>query len=103
MMYWMRGERLAEHVTSQQLNQFLSVDAGALRAALDQLVSLGLIAGAGDRYSLTERGIAEGGRRFMDEFSAVLGKEDHLSCSDPECDCQAPGFEGTCRSVNVER
>ena len=101
MMYWMRGEHLGEEVTHDQLNRFLRIEDDDVKSALAQLVMRGLVSVASDRYALTERGIVEAGRRFLDEFSNVLGKEDHLSCSDPNCDCQAPGFDGTCRSVDV--
>lgn len=101
MMYWMRGEHLGDPVEPEQLNRFLRMDGAALQSALEQLIARGLVSLVSDRYSLTERGVAEAGRRFLDEFSGVLGKEDHLSCSDPNCDCQSPEFEGTCRSVDV--
>lgn len=101
MMYWMRGEHLADQVSPGQLNQFLRIDAAELDAALERLASLGLVMLSTGSYALTERGVAEAGRRFIEEFSSVLGKEDHLSCSDPACDCQAPGFDGACRSVEV--
>ena len=101
MMYWMRGEHLGDHVTPEQLNRFLRIDDIALHGALAQLIDRGLIAASSERYALTELGIVEAGRRFLDEFSSVLGKEDHLSCSDPNCGCQAPGFDGACRSINV--
>ena len=101
MMYWMRGEHLGDHVTPEQLNRFLRIDGHDVQSALAQLIARGLVSAASDRYALTERGVAEAGRRFLDEFSGVLGKEDHLSCSDPNCDCQAPGFAGSCRSVEV--
>ena len=103
MMYWMRGEQLGENVTHAQLNQFLRIEDDAVKSALSQLVTRGLVSVSADRYALTERGVMEAGRRFLDEFSSVLGKEDHLSCSDPNCDCQAPGFDGTCRSVEIQR
>lgn len=103
MMYWMRGEQLGDHVTAEQLNRFLRIDGGALESALGVLIARGLITAVSDCYALTERGISEAGRRFLDEFSGVLGKEDHLSCSDPNCDCQAPGFDGSCRSTEVHR
>lgn len=101
MMYWMRGERLGDQVTAEQLNRFLRIDEDELTAALQLLIGRGLISGASQQYALTEQGVIEAGRRFLDEFSSVLGKEDHLSCSDPNCDCQAPGFDGSCRSVEV--
>lgn len=103
MMYWMRGEHLGENVTHDQLNRFLRIDDEAVKSALGQLVARGLVSVSSDRYALTERGIVEAGRRFLDEFSNVLGKEDHLSCSDPNCDCQTPGFDGICRSVDVHQ
>lgn len=102
MMYWMRGERLGDHVTAEQLNRFLRNDEAALESAMEQLIARGLVTLASDRYALTEQGVVEAGRRFLDEFSSVLGKEDHLSCSDPNCDCQAPGFDGQCRSIDVQ-
>lgn len=99
MMYWMRGEHLAERITPEILNRFLRIDAAALQAALDHLVSSSLIARTADHYELTERGIVEGARRFRDEFSSVLGKEHHLSCTDPDCECQSEEFNGICRSL----
>lgn len=101
MMYWMRGEQLGDAVTSAQLNRFLGIEPAAVDGALERLVERGLVSFAEGRYALTERGVSEGGRRFLDEFAGILGKDDHLSCSDPGCDCQAPGFAGTCRSVEV--
>ena len=101
MMYWMRGEHLGESVTLEQLNRFLRIDDHMVQSALGQLAGRGLVSVATDRFALTERGAVEAGRRFLDEFSSVLGKEDHLSCSDPNCDCQSPEFEGTCRSVEI--
>lgn len=101
MMYWMRGEQLSDSVTSEQLNAFLRIDGPAVESALTQLVERQLVFATAGRYALTVSGVAEAGRRFLDEFSSVLGKEDHLSCTDPNCDCQSPEFEGTCRSVDI--
>lgn len=103
MMYWMRGEHLGEHATTEQLNRFLRLEAHELDAALEQLVGRGLVMASAAGYSLSERGVVEAGRRFLDEFSAVLGKEDHLSCSDPDCDCQTPGVDAACRSVDIRK
>lgn len=102
MMYWMRGEQLGERVNPEQLNRFLNVEGSTLTEALHALMLRGLVVQSDDCYSLTERGLVEAGRRFLDEFSAVLGKDDHLSCSNPDCDCQSPGFDGICHSVSVK-
>lgn len=102
MLYWMRGEKIGERVSPEQLNRFLRVDAGELESALRRLVMDGLVIDDGGAYGLTTHGIGEGARRFADEFSGVLGKEDHLTCSDPECDCHAPGWNGVCHSGSLQ-
>jgi hypothetical protein len=47
---------------------------------------------------LTERGIAEGKRRFLDEFSSYLGKDSHLACAEPDCVCHSPDWDGICHT-----
>ena len=103
MMYWMRGEHVADRVTAEELNRFLHIDEADLQSALLQLVTLGMLERTGQSYALTDRGITEGARRFADEFSSVLGREDHLSCSDPHCQCRQPGWDGVCHSTQVNR
>jgi hypothetical protein len=101
MMFWMRGENLGDPVTIDQLHRFLDIELDALHNALRQLVARGLVSMSGACYGLTARGGDEGGRRFIDEFSGVLGKEDHLSCNDPDCDCQSPEFRGRCQTLEA--
>lgn len=99
MMYWMRGEHLGDHVGRAQLNRFLNVADAALEEALGKLADRNLIEPAGnDEVRLTPVGIEEGKRRFLDEFSGYLGKDSHLTCSDPECDCGNAEWSGECRS-----
>lgn len=103
VMYWMRGEGLGEKVITEQLNRFLDLNEKELQAALEALVALGWICvcsgepGA-KHFQLTERGSQEGKRRFLDEFSGYLGKESHIECDDPDCDCHSPDWEGICHS-----
>ena len=105
VMYWMRGENLGESVTSEQLNRFLHLEPSALEIALQRLLDhelIGVYTGGSSAYfQLTERGIEEGKRRFMDEFSSYLGQESHLECSDPHCDCHTPGWDGICHTSEV--
>ena len=102
MMFWMRGEHLGDSVSPEQLNRFLKVDPEEMDAALERLVARTLLVANGENFRLTERGIEEGKRRFMDEFSTVLGKETHLACSDPLCGCSNESFDGVCTSLLPE-
>jgi len=89
MMYWMRGEGLAEEVGPDDLTPFLGAgtEAEALDAELASMVGAGLLDEVGGgRYALTAQGLLEGGRRFSDEFEG-LTEQAHGECSDPDCDC----------------
>jgi hypothetical protein len=105
VMYWMRGENLGQEVTPEQLNRFLHLEPAQLQAALQQLLVLRLIRAQADNadgsqsFALTGRGIAEGKRRFLDEFSSYLGKESHLECEEPDCDCHSPDWDGVCHTA----
>jgi hypothetical protein len=102
LLYWMRGEKLGIDVTAEQLNRFLGLESLQLAKTLQQLVALGLVQAidrAGENcFQLTRRGVEEGQRRFCDEFSSYLGKENHLECGDPNCDCHSSNWDGICHS-----
>lgn len=98
MMFWMRGEKLGDHVSPEQLNRFLKIEEGELDAAVARLAERGLLERNGDQIRLTPSGIEEGRVRFEDEFSSYLGKDTHLACSDPNCDCRNEEWAGICRS-----
>jgi coproporphyrinogen III oxidase-like Fe-S oxidoreductase len=83
VMYWMRGEGLGDEVDEAQLSSFLAVEQTLLHEQLEILVDQGLLAESTGRYSLTEQGLREGGRRFHDEF-ADLQKTAHGECA-PDC------------------
>ena len=102
MMFWMRGEHLGDSVSSEQLNRFLKLEPFEVDAALRRLVGRELLSAVGDVFRLTQRGIEEGKRRFIDEFSSVLGHETHLTCSDPHCDCSKADFDGVCTSLRAD-
>ena len=96
VMYWLKGEGLVEAVTPEDLLRFLEADPGRLEARLAQLVEEGYldpVPGDGVRYRLSALGIAEGRRRFLDEFAPFLGRESHSECGDPECECHTSGEE----------
>ena len=105
VMYWMWGENLGQDVTPEQLNRLLHLEPRQVETALQQLLALGLIqahASTHDSptsFQLTERGIVEGKRRFLDEFSSYLGKESHLECGELACDCHSPDWDGVCHTA----
>lgn len=101
----MRGENLGWEVTSEPLYRFLNLAPTHVETALQPLLALRLIqvhaneADGVTSFQLTEHGIAEGKRRFLDEFSPYLGKESHLECGDADCDCHAPDWDGICHTA----
>ena len=91
VMYWLRGEDLREAVSAPDLEVFLSAPAADIHVHLERAVGEGYLTSLPDsaglwrntRYSLTERGVKEGGRRFRDEFYEMQ-KGGHGECG-PEC------------------
>jgi hypothetical protein len=93
IMYWFRGEGLGDVVEPRDLVTFLGAPVETVRLHLDRLVEDGFaeLAGAGtDRYTLSERGVQEGGRRFADEFAGLTGQA-HGECNNPNCSCHTLG------------
>ena len=99
VMYWLRGESLAQDVSAVELLRFIGSTELELDGLLERLVLLGLVEpvhGTGRaRYALTAEGVREGGRRFADEF-ADMTKPGHGECGDPECDCHRTGSPADC-------
>lgn len=95
-LYWMRGEGLADETEASSLAAFLVADVSRVGWHLERLASDGYLeaAGAADsrRYRLTERGAAEGGRSFHDEFDHLIHRG-HGECSD-DCWCHDPAHAG---------
>ncbi|HXG54880.1 MAG TPA: hypothetical protein VNJ03_05825 [Vicinamibacterales bacterium] len=99
IMFWLRGEALAEDVSIGDLARFIGANDLELDGGLRRLAELGLVRAVGAdivRYALTAEGVREGGRRFADEF-ADLTKPGHGECGDPGCDCQQSGNPADCR------
>ena len=100
VMYWLRGEGLSTEVAAADLERFIGRTELELEEILERLSSLGLVhalpGGPVARYSLTNQGVREGGRRFADEF-ADMTKPGHGECGDPECECKQSGNPADCR------
>lgn len=102
-MYWLAGEGLQQDADAIDLARLLAVDASLLARDLLVLASNGYleeVPGRPGRFSLTEQGRAEGGRRFADEF-AEMHKPGHGECGDPECECHMTGSPADCRHRSV--
>jgi hypothetical protein len=100
VMYWLRGEKLAEEVSAADLTRFVGLTELEIDGALERLAVVGLVrpipAAGALRYALTDAGAREGGRRFADEFKD-LTKPGHGECGDPDCECQQTGSVEDCR------
>ncbi|MGI9067244.1 MAG: hypothetical protein ACR2HX_12695 [Pyrinomonadaceae bacterium] len=86
VMYWMTGEGLGSEFSTADLQKFLPSEQPVLSRDLELLVSSGLLESRDEKFSLTEQGRAEGGRRFADEFESMI-KPGHFECDEPDCDC----------------
>ncbi len=92
VMFWMRGEGLGDAPATEQLASFLNADAAMLQAHLSRMVKEGFLSRRGNGFELTERGRAEGGKLFMDEFTG-LTNQGHGECNNPDCACKTKGPE----------
>ena len=101
VMYWLRGEKLAEDVAAADLTRWLGRPEREVEPLLERLAETGLVQrlapapGEAPHYSLTAVGATEGGRRFADEF-AELTRAGHYECNDPNCECQRTGNPADC-------
>lgn len=98
VMYWLRGENIAQDVAPNELARWVALEAAQIEPLLEGLVTSRLVEhapGADVRYRLTSSGAHEGGRRFADEFAEMI-KPGHYECSDPNCDCRQTGNPADC-------
>ena len=102
IMFWLRGEKLADDVGARELSQWIGFDAAQIEPLLFQLEGSKLVEqiprtgpGTAARFRLTDAGVHEGGRRFADEFAEMI-KPGHYECSDPNCECRQTGNPADC-------
>ena len=106
VMYWLRGERLAQAVSAADLSRWVGLSAPDIGPLLARMAAAGWVqpvageAGDTPRYELTAAGAREGGRRFADEF-ADLTRPGHGECADPDCECQRTGNPADCSHRHV--
>jgi DNA-binding MarR family transcriptional regulator len=88
VMFWLEGEGFGPEADAKLIERFLGVDARIGVRYLDRLVEEGYLRRDDHgRYTLTERGRAEGGRIFSEEFAELMGPR-HGECGD-DCWCHA--------------
>ena len=106
VMYWLRGERLAQSVRAADLSRWVILSAQEVGPLLVRMAAAGLVqaaageAGETPRYELTASGARAGGRRFADEF-ADMTRPGHGECADPDCECQRTGDPADCSHRHV--
>ncbi len=86
VLFWMRGEGIGDAVRPGEITGFLDLPEQELHRVLDQMVEDGLALDDEGKFRLTESGLAEGRRRFVEEFAPFL-RQGHGECNDPECPC----------------
>ncbi len=101
LMYWMHGEGLSRAVTADEMLCFLAADRPVLLRCLEELGARGYVEPvAGESFRLTELGLHEGKRRFLDEFEPMLRRGGHGECNEPDCGCHEAESSGASCSAS---
>lgn len=87
VMYWLRGEGFGDQIDPPILERFLGVEAAIGLQYLDRLVEDDYVERVGDRYTLSEEGLREGGLEFAMSFEEMT-RPTHGECS-ADCWCHA--------------
>lgn len=81
LLFWMKGQGFGEALSPQDLAGFLVYPEAEIVATLEALASRGAVERrAESRYALTEGGLPEARRRFVDDFREMLA-EGHGECN----------------------
>ena len=100
VMFWLRGEGFGDDIDAHMLERFLGVEAEIGAQYLDLLVTEGYVERVGDRYSLSEAGVREGGLEFASSFSE-LTRPTHGECS-ADCWCHnSPDEAAACQTARA--
>ena len=96
LLFWMRGQGFGEQLSVRDLAGFLVYPEEEIAVTLRTLEALGVVERRPEeRYALTESGLPEARRRFVDNFREMLA-EGHGECgfSCQEDHEHEPGREG---------
>ena len=92
LLFWMQGEGIGKEESAESIARLLSTEVANIDPHLALMVADGFLSVRNARYSLTDVGRREGGRRFREEFDPLLS-QGHGECNDPDCDCHVLGPE----------
>lgn len=95
VLFWLMGEKLGDEASPGELSVWIAAEASELEPVLEAMVLDGFLKQGRkeESYCLSELGLREGGRRFVENFAdAGLGSQGHGACSD-DCDCHLHGPE----------
>ena len=96
LLFWMEGEGLQASANLPAISRFLVQPEGDAQRILGQLIERGDVTEREGQFTLTEVGRREAGRRFVEDFSALVS-QGHGECNDPDCDCRtSPGGAADC-------
>ena len=90
-----------EKFSVDDVAKMVSTDIATVRKCIELLVSRGHIKVEGDHYAVTDEGLVEAEKRFMDEFKFFHGSA-HGFCNDPDCECHT-GDPASCSIHSSER
>jgi DNA-binding IclR family transcriptional regulator len=80
LLFWMRGQGFGEALSAKDLAGFLAYPEPEIEATLETLASVGAVERRKEGlYALTEAGLPEARRRFVDAFREMLA-EGHGEC-----------------------
>ena len=80
LLFWMKGQNFADALSTAELARFLTYPEEEIARALDSLERAGAVRREGSLYALTDGGLPEARRRFVDDFREMLA-EGHGECN----------------------
>ncbi len=81
LLFWMKGEGFGDMLAPSDLVRFLTFPEAEIAATLEGLARSGVVERRdGGRFALTDAGLPEARRRFVDDFREMLA-EGHGECN----------------------
>ena len=80
LLFWMKGQNFADALSAADLARFLTYSEEEIAGALISLERAGAVRREGPLFALTDDGLPEARRRFVDDFREMLA-EGHGECN----------------------
>lgn len=100
LLFWLEGEGLSSSANLPGIARFIAKSEADASRALDILLARGDVTNRQNTgfFVLTEIGRREAGRRFVEDFKALLA-QGHGECNDPNCGCKtSPAGAADCQA-----